>query len=389
MSVSKRKSKKIDISTISGFVVGLLGVLATIFATLRTENKDFGIAFMILLGSEIIIVVLWGIGIYCFFNQEKKEEELQNKISEQDEQCLSIRKEVDDELKRLNDEHIKYSKYLSIISYSIKSNSIHNNELLVKIPSEGDLSYQKSELIIESKKLTDEQKREKLIQDANDYSNELFQIYKKYCSDMLGEIVKLETAYLKMKGYDLKVAASIKLFNRAYLDKRDRRTDIIVYTAFRDKESYDDRNDRGLPKREIGKKRYSIDGNADFSDCISKESYFINNATRDTNNYRNEHEDFDTYYNCTVVVPIRTKLDGAQKKHLGYLCCDCLNQEYTNAEIFDNVAAQFLFVFAQNLSTFLETLDTNWLDRFKDDAIEGIPKSVIDMIYMETCKDEF
>ena len=74
-----------------------------------------------------------------------------------------------------------------------------------------------------------------------------------------------------------------------------------------------------------------------------------------------------------------------QKKIYGYLCCDCLNDKYDNQEIFDKGAAQYLFAFAQNFATFLETLDANWLDRFYDKTTE-LPKTAIELIYDKTYK---
>ena len=201
---------------------------------------------------------------------------------------------------------------------------------------------------------------------------------------MLAEVIKLETAYIKIRGYDLKISATIKLFDKAYTHNVDRRTEFRVYTAFRDKETYEDKNDQGVPKREIGQRLYTIDGNVDFTDCLTKDSFLFNNASRDMDNYRNEHEDFDAFYNCTIVVPVRTKLPDGNKMFFGYLCCECLNDKYPGIEIFDKGAAQYLFAFAQNLATFIETLDTNWLDRFSDEAVDDISKSAIEMIYKKT-----
>ena len=382
---TKSKKQHVDLSTILGFVGTLFGCLTTIWASIKTEENGFIILFVLSVVMETIVFSLWTWCVTEHFRYKKNEAKLINENRILVEKNDAIRSEVDEKKKEFENECARLTRCLSIISLSIKNNSIHNNELLVKVPSEGDNSYLFSNIISNSNSIPDEEKRVRLIQDAMNYSNDLFDIYKRYCIDMLEEIIRLETAYIKIRGYSLRISASIKLFDRAYIHTIDNRNSIKVYTAFRDKETYYDKNEQGLPKREIGLRLYTIDGNNDFTDCLTRDVFYINNATRDTNNYINEHEDFDTYYNCTIVVPIRTKMMEGQKKIYGYLCCDCLNDKYDNQEIFDKGAAQYLFAFAQNFATFLETLDANWLDRFYDKTTE-LPKTAIELIYDKTYK---
>lgn len=75
--------------------------------------------------------------------------------------------------------------------------------------------------------------------------------------------------------------------------------------------------------------------------------------------------DFDLYYNCAVVVALRVKQADGSMKYLGYLCCDTLNTDLSK-EVFDKEVAQLLFSMAQLYATFLETLDSNWIDRMQD-----------------------
>lgn len=375
--------KYIDLSTIIGAGVGVLGAVATVFAAVKTEENGFLTVFVLSVVLEVVALIMLVLQIIEKFRHKIREDELTAAIEAAKEECIRTKAEVDEKIKELNRDHENVIKHLSTISASIKNNSIHNNELLVKVPSKGDESYRYSDLVIDSN-LDDNKKREALIQDAQHYATELFDVFKRYCSDMLFEVIKLETAYIKIRGYDLRISATIKLFDKSYTHNIDRRTEFKVYTAFRDNETYEDKNDQGLPRREIGQRLYSIDGNIDFTDCLLKDAYFINNASRNMNNYRNEHEDFDEFYNCTIVVPIRTKLPDGNKMFFGYLCCDCFNDKYPGEEIFDKGAAQYLFAFAQNLATFIETLDTNWLDRFSDEAVDDIPSSAIEMIYNKT-----
>lgn len=363
---------------------GVFGALASLFSAVKTEENGFVTLFITSLVMELVVQVLLGWNIYERFRHKNKEKELNEKLKEANKRCEEIRAEVDEEKKKLDKERSGIDRLLSDISLSIKNNSIHNNTLLVKIPAVGDESYQYSDIITGTEKLTEDEKRKYLIQDADRYANELFDIFKRYCATLLAQVVKLEKSYVAISGYEIKMSATIKLLDKTYVHGVDRRTEVKVYTAFRDKDTYEDKNDHGMPKREIGQKLYSIDGNVDFDTCLTKEFYIINNASRNLSNYRNEHEGFDDFYNCAIIVPIRVTLANGSKMFFGFLCCDCLNENYEGEEIFDKGAAQYLFAFAQNFATFIETLDANWQDRFSDEAVEGISKSIIEMVFQKT-----
>lgn len=131
-------------------------------------------------------------------------------------------------------------------------------------------------------------------------------------------------------------------------------------------------------EREIGDRIYSIDGNVDFVHCLIKDQFIMNNASKDSESYMNEHIDFDTYYNCAIVVAIKSKLADGSYKFLGYLCCDCLNKN-AGIEIFDMQSAQILFALAQQYATFLETLAVNWESRVEE--INDISQEFLQMIY--------
>ena len=371
-----------DLSSVLSFVVAICGAIATVFATIMTDKNGFYTAFISSLVMEIIVLYIWG----KYLHEKKQFSEKEKSLNKEIENITNSNKEIDDIIKEerqlISKEREDIRKQLNSISLAIKNNSIHNNELIVKIPSKGDESYQTSELISKSQDLSKDDKRNRLLRDANHYSNELFDVFKKYCADMLREIIKLEEGYLAIKGYNnLKISSTIKLFDKPYIHNVDIRTSIKIYTAFRDKDTYEDKNENGDPKREIGLRTYTIDGNDDFTDCLSRDYFFINNATRDTNNYRNEHEDFDAFYNCAIVVPIRVKLPDGNKKFLGYLCCDCKNDSPNKEEIFDKGSAQYLFSFAQNFATFLETLNSNWSDRFSDHTQPDFAATAVEMIY--------
>ena len=368
ISEKKNKNKKIcnNSDKLISYSIGIAGVAASVFSAIKEEDKGFFVGFVSSLTVQVILVILLIYVSVKIFQQANKE------------------KQLEDSIEQLNKKREDIQEFSKTISLSIKNNSIHNNELLVKVPSIGDNSYLVSDLTTSSN-MEDEKKLSILMNDASDYENRMFEAYKRYCADMLGEVVKLETAYLGSKGYDMKVSSTIKLLDKVYIHCLDKRTDVNVYTAFRDGNTYNDKNENGFSKREIGNRLYSIDRNSAFSECLSQDIFFRNNVTNKDNSYLNQNEEFYKYYNCTIVVPIRTMREDGKIKYLGYLCCDCLNtKEDSNDIIFDQTAAQYLFAFAQNLATFIETLDNNWVDRFKNHSLPGFPANAIEMIYKNT-----
>ena len=52
--------------------------------------------------------------------------------------------------------------------------------------------------------------------------------------------------------------------------------------------------------------------------------------------------------------------------YFGYLCCDCLNKD-DNVDVFDVGSSDLLFSIAQLYSMFLETLNSNWHERYEDE----------------------
>lgn len=171
----------------------------------------------------------------------------------------------------------------------------------------------------------------------------------------------------------MKVAIAVKLLNKPYHLGSDNVEKFKVYTAFRDHETYDKH------EREIGEQLYSISGNTAFITCIKKDCFIICNINPSNDNYSNEHRRYDEFYNCTMTVPIKLKRADGIQKFFGFLCCDCLNTDDKVTDVFDRSAAQYLYAFAQNFAIFLETLDSNWIDRYQ--GLEGIAEGFLEMLF--------
>ena len=285
--------------------------------------------------------------------------------------------------KELEKQRLLMVRQIFAISNSVKSNSIHNNDMFERIPLENNEQYAMLERLEEQSDDAAPELKQKLqdeaVASAQKYAVELFELFNRYCRSVTDEAVKLQNAYLTLKGIQSHVSITIKLMNRPYHPEQDRSEDIKVYTAFRDNEAY------GAGEREIGEQLYTIGGNTDFVTCLRKDYFIINRADKQGDSYSNEHRGYNEFYNSAIVVPIRIKRNGGDFKFFGYLCCDCLNTD-DDVEVFDKSGAQYLFTFAQNMGTFLETLDSNWIDRYK--TWDNVSSNILEMLFKKVYKSK-
>ena len=370
------KKKKVDFSEVMGWIVGFIGGLTAIISWFYIEKSKFYLIFTgILLVSEIVIIVIWGWALVEKYKQEKEITMLCEKIQDLESQSEGLKHTINELNKNSENQHEKMMKKIAVISLNMKNVSKLNNEFCNRIPEITENSYHMLEVFSENG-FKDIKTYEKELQHSyKELEKGLIDVFRRYSSNLLNYLVAVEEAYLSCKGWDLTVSASIKLFDAPYLSEYDNRNEIGVYTAFRDGHTYEQH------RREIGEERYTIDGNVDFAHCLRKDHYIINNVKGDSPNYMNEHKDFDRYYNCAIVVAVRTKLYGNNFKHYGYLCCDCLNVQGAD-DIFDNQSAYLLFAIAKQYAMFLETLDANWSDRIG--RLSSQPKDILALIYKHT-----
>ena len=357
--------------TIMNWSIGAGGIIATIVAANKTEGNGFGYLYVSLLVMQTVLLCF---GLYTVKIKNSYAAEYE-KLNMELTQHKKINQEQTEERVLVVQSG---KKNVATIISNLKNMSKLNNDLCNRIPAISSQSYHVLETLKESGVQDANLLRKEIIESYKDFSNGLFDLFKRYSSHLLTNTVKMVEAYLRLQGYNHKVSATIKLFDDCYYENSGRREDVVVYTAFRDKETYD-----GKKEREIGQIPYTIDGNVDFTMCLTKDHYVINNAKKDSESYFNEHLDFDAYYNCAVVVAIRVKLVDNTYKYMGYLCCDCLNKE-NSEDIFDSGVAQLLYSMAQYYATFLETLDSNWKDRAGN--ANAFPRSFINVIYDKTYK---
>ncbi len=357
---------------IIGWIIGVAGIVATIVCTIATERDDFFMLYVIALSLETILTVIsiW----HCIikYSYEKKIDKLTIDAENKDKRIQEL-EEVSE--KARTDEYTKCTKSISTIISNLKNASKLNNDLCNRIPEINEASYATLDTLQQGAIEDEELIKKELSRACNDFANALYDLYKRYTSNLLSYIVNMMVAHLKISNHTNKISVSVKLFDKP-LNSSDDHNKVRVFTAFRDKQTYDEH------EREIGEELYTIRGNVDFGCCLQKEQYIMNNTTKDSESYLNEHVDFDKYYNCAVVVPIRTKQVDSSYDYFGYVCCDCLNDN--EDEVFDKESAQLLFSMAQLYSTFLETLNSNWYERIRN--LPDSPKSFLSIIYTQTYK---
>jgi|GEM_PF-1464824 len=365
------KKHGVGITDIISFIIGALGIIATIISAFVTLQNGFLILYVELLVLQTFLIGMWS---YCLYVRKK----VNDKVIEYEKKIEKLNIEKQELKILLDDQGGRQQKRINEIYQSInsmianqKNVSKLNNDFCTRVPYITDSSYHILDSLLTLQISDNELVNKEIYHAIDEFANGLFDTYKRYTANLLNYEVMIEEAYLRTKGVNINVAASIKLFNKPYYIK-DSRNSVFLYTSFRDKHTYDKH------EREIGDRIYSIDGNVDFVHCLIKDQFIMNNASKDSESYMNEHIDFDTYYNCAIVVAIKSKLADGSYKFLGYLCCDCLNKN-AGIEIFDMQSAQILFALAQQYATFLETLAVNWESRVEE--INDISQEFLQMIY--------
>lgn len=387
---------KLGPSDILGGSISLLSISWSGYNAIK--NKEIGWSLLFCLISQSLVIIAWIYiiwyrykGVSQIEEHDKAKKDAEGKIEQ--EKQRAVQKIAETEKER---DLIKRS--LGAISFAVKLNSIHLNSILRKIPEKGDAQY---EIVGTVQKLIDMDKPEhveiaqKQFEESNRrYADDLFELARDFFSMSTGNIKSVEETLIKIKGYRCNVSVTIKLFTRPY-QSDDHIDDFHVYTAFRDEET------TKQEKREIGERLFSVGNNSDFVQCLRKESYIKNHMKPNEPNYMNENPLFLEFYNCTVVVPIKIKYSEAEQKFYGFLCCEC--KDDSDEEIYDQVSAQYLYSFSQNIATLLETLDTNWIDRVgmirssveeelieesKKDEVEPVEKDILELIYHRTMKHQ-
>lgn len=370
------KIKNISLSERISALIAILGIAASIYSAVKTEQNGFATAFVNSLIMQFILTVAL---LWCVFEKwnhskainelEIKQKTIESELQDKKEAIKAYQDAEKTEIAECLDR-------MGTIATQVKNISKLNNDFSTRIPELTERSYHMLEILQTGNITNQDLISSEMLKALDDYAVGLFDLFKRYTTNLLNHVITIEEVCLALRGHTHKVSSTVKLFQTPLDFINAQKEDIVVYSAFRDKRTYDE------GKREVGIARYSIDKSVDFVQCLQKDQFIINYATKDSGNYWNEHEDFDQYYNCAIVVPIKTKQPDGKYIFFGYLCCDCLSRDASKAAVFDKQCAQYLYAAAQSYATFLETLDSNWRDRVQE--IDGQPANFLNIIYSRT-----
>ncbi len=373
-SIFKRITQKYNESKEAwNFAIGIFVTLLGIFVSIMTiiyDPNNFVIAISII-GCQVIVCIMCII-TFVSFNKNKellKEAENENtRVLEEAEGSIKV-------VEKTSELNWQLTKKILVFSKNINKRI---NNFLTLICDESDKYYCSVGHIkekLEAKK--EDQDYAELckaqLEDARQkYRNSLFSLYNRYVKGVFEETLSAINMDLKSKDIVLNVSMSLKLFDFTYRASEDHKK-MQIYTAFRDKDTYDNNKER-----EIGERHYHVALNGDFHTCLSKESYIKNNIKNIAEDYLNENfPNCMRFYNCTAVVPIICDYKS-DKQIYGFFCCDSLNDKY-DKDIFDKNTCDILYSAALTLGMFFDNINSAWtyiVDSDEQDFLSYLHKQI-------------
>lgn len=327
--------------------IAVISVIITLLSIVLTNDNKYMHTIPVLIVAQGFLFCFGFRHVYIKVKYEKMAEQFQEEIKKH-QATLAEREKCIEECKN------NTLQILEKISLCLKNQGKLNNFMYDNLSKFDSDSYLNTYIIAKTS-LSHDEKIELLKNNLRNYERSLYEAYKRYTTNMLTSVREIQESYINICGNDVTIAVSVKLLNK-YYEEGGALTDLKVFTAFRDKSSYEQ------GKREVQTSLFTIMGNTDFSQCVKKDYFIKNNICEGECSYLNENKEFLKYYNSTVVVPIMIKQNNGKNKYFGYLCCDALNDD-SSIELFDETSANILFFYAQLYAHYLETLEFNWRDR--------------------------
>lgn len=377
---SKQKNKiKFNLKSYLGELLTFVSIVSGILITIYNSSEIAQIAYIFALAAQVSGCVAGIFITITKYQYQRLANENKLLLDEKDKTISSLLDEKVRNIKEKINTKNQIHEQMIVIGSSVKNNAIHSNAILVEIPERGNKQYQNIQNLLH----TDYNEyilAQKCLESIREFGNEIYKMFNTYCRNTTDSAVKLLQSYFIINGLFPRFSIAIELLDTPYNPSNGGFEDLKVYTAFRDNETYKMSKDflsRDL-YREIGKNKYTVSLNSDFSHCLTNDNYIINNVTSDDKSVKYEStRGFLKFYNSSMVVPIKIKSTNGGSIIFGYMCCDCMNND-SSIKIFDLPSAFFLYAYAQNLGTFLETLDSNWIDRTRDLPVNS--KNILELL---------
>lgn len=340
-----------------GTIITLVGIVVSI-ATAFVSPNNIAIAASVICCQIFVFIT----SLVTFLTFKKNKEIIEDTITK----CNLSTSEANEQVEKTEQKYVDSRNFTNKLLVFSKNINKRINNFLTRICDESDKLYTTISYIQDSMENqpngsgNTEYFKSQILSEHKKYQESLYSLYQSYIRGVVEEVLSIIHYHLKSKEIDLTASVSLKLFNTTYHEATDDYKKLLIYTAFRDKATYEKK------EREIGTRHFSIDLNGDFHICLTKENYVKNNITNESEDYLNEnHPGSMQYYNCTAVVPIICDYK-ADKNVFGFLCCDVLNETY-DCNVFDKETAHILYITALTIGMFLDTINSAWAYTIADE----------------------
>lgn len=348
------------ILTILGFIISLISIT-------KRDELEWWIVISIVLLNSILIFAVGAFTVITFYKQRKHvtdiEEDYRQKLHEIEGERKSLAEALEQNNMKFDSTVDRMNSFNKMFVSTVRNNISTLNKFLTRIYSVNDKylhSIDSAKRLVSSlvtnrencsanyseEYITDTYKS--LVNQAiTEYSSNIIDEYKRFLSIILRYNASMIEEYLRSRGINNKVTLTVKQSTRIIHGKDDR-SNVHIYTAFRDFSTYDDN------KREVNSEIYEINLNTKYELCMLNDKYINNHLDKTASNYRNQNLSFPDFYDCVAAVPILCQYEG-NKTIFGFLCCDT-KKEGCDCEIFDDTVEKLLFACGLILGTYFDNI---------------------------------
>ena len=350
------------ISGIMSWIFNIVGLLLAVLSFIKNDSDlGWGVVLTVIIFNSIFLIV---ISVYETLLYKRGSAVENNIAKAKKEEIEQLSRELASCVNQ-SDKMRYYYKYIISTLNNFSTQLLDVNYTLQKAYS--DITHMCTEY--KSVSATTDEAFDAFIsglkENANgDYRRSMLKEFNHFLSNITNKLKYILDLLLQDKGCLLDTSISVKQFSRIVTDTQNI-SDVGVITTFRDSQTY------SQGKREIGEKKYSINGNTDFVYCLSHPYFLKNNIKPDDRTYDNEHKGFLEFYNCTIVVPIKCQYPVSPHIY-GYLTCDILNNDFSKENLLDDRMAEIMEATANIMGIYFDSMDFQWEYVLENDFLDII-----------------